>query len=209
LIFGTNTKKWFRVVLYAFLGKIAELSDAGIAFHFFVGNHDMWMKDYLQQELNMPVYFEPKEFVLNDKKFLIGHGDGLGPKDHGYKALKKIFRNPVCQWVFGVIPPFIGMGLANYFSQKSRDADKGVEEVFQGEEKEWLVLYSKEVLTKNHFDFFIFGHRHLPIDFRLTDKSRYINLGEWMNFSTYAVFDGEQVYLKSYTGKEDKIYSNW
>jgi UDP-2,3-diacylglucosamine hydrolase len=191
------------------LGKIAELSDAGIAFHFFVGNHDMWMKDYLQQELNMPVYFEPKEFVFNDKKFLIGHGDGLGPKDHGYKALKKIFRNPVCQWVFGVIPPFIGMGLANYFSQKSRDADKGVEEVFHGEEKEWLVLYSKEVLTKNHFDFFIFGHRHLPIDFRLTDKSRYINLGEWMNFSTYAVFDGEQVYLKSYTGKEDKIYSNW
>jgi UDP-2,3-diacylglucosamine hydrolase len=191
------------------LGKIAELSDAGIAFHFFVGNHDMWMKDYLQQELNMPVYFEPKEFVFNDKKFLIGHGDGLGPKDHGYKALKKIFRNPVCQWLFGVIPPFIGMGLANYFSQKSRDADKGVEEVFHGEEKEWLVLYSKEVLTKNHFDFFIFGHRHLPIDFRLTDKSRYINLGEWMNFSTYAVFDGEQLHLRSYTGKEDKIYSNW
>lgn len=190
-------------------GKIAELSDTGIAIHFFVGNHDMWMKDYLQKEMNVQLYFQPAEFEFNGKKFLVGHGDGLGPGDHGYKALKKVFRNPACQWMFGILPPAIGMGLANYFSRKSREADKGQEEVFLGEDREWLIQYSKEVLKTRHFDFFVFGHRHLPIDFRLNNVSRYINLGEWMNFSTYALFDGSEMHLKSFTGKEDKIYRNW
>ena len=99
------------------LGKLAELTDAGIPIHFFVGNHDMWMKDYFQKELNIPVYFEPKEFESNGKKFLIGHGDGLGPGDHGYKFIKKIFRNPFLSMVVWVLPPYLGMGLANYLKQ--------------------------------------------------------------------------------------------
>src|SRR3954470_21300966 len=102
------------------LGKLAELTDAGIPIHFFVGNHDMWMKDYFQKELNIPVYFEPVSFEFNSKKFLVGHGDGLGPGDHGYKFIKKIFRNRFCQWLFGLLPPQAGIGLANYFSRKSR-----------------------------------------------------------------------------------------
>jgi UDP-2,3-diacylglucosamine hydrolase len=191
------------------LGKIAELSDAGITMYFFVGNHDMWMKNYFQQELNIPVYFEPQEFVFNNKKFMIGHGDGLGPGDHGYKALKKVFRNPVCQWLFGILPPYIGMGLAGFFSKKSRGGQSHTEEVFLGEEKEWLIIHSKELLKQQHYDYFVFGHRHLPIDYRLSDSSRYINLGEWMNFDTYAVFDGTDMQLKSYTGKEAKIIKNW
>ena len=191
------------------LGKIAELSDAGIKIHFFVGNHDMWMTDYLQKEMNVEVYFNPEEFEFNGKKFLVGHGDGLGPGDHGYKAIKKVFRSPACQWLFGILPPFIGIGIANYLSRKSREADNGAEEFFLGEEKEWLVQYSKEQLKKQHFDFFVFGHRHLPIDFRLSPESRYINLGEWMNYSSYAVFDGHTLELRSYTGKEEKIYRNW
>lgn len=191
------------------LGKIAELTDSGIPIHFFVGNHDMWMKNYFEKELNVPVYFEPREFEFGGKRFLVGHGDGLGPGDHGYKLMKKIFRNPFCQWLFGILPPYIGMGLAHYSSQKSRDADHGIEETFMGEEKEWLVLHSKEILRHQQVDFFIFGHRHLPIDFRLTADSRYINLGEWMNFSTYAVFDGSDLELRSFTGQENKIYKNW
>jgi len=191
------------------LGKLAELSDAGIQMHFFVGNHDMWMKNYFQKELNIPVYFEPKDFVLNNKRFLIGHGDGLGPKDYGYKALKKVFRNPVCQWLFGILPPAVGIGLASYFSGKSRGAQEHPEEKFLGEEKEWLLVHSKQVLKQEHYDYFVFGHRHLPIDYRLNKDSRYINLGEWMNFDTYAVFDGTEMHLKSYTGKESKIVKNW
>lgn len=188
------------------LGKLAELSDAGIQLHFFVGNHDMWMKDYLQQELAMPVYFGPKTFEFNGCRFYIAHGDGLGPGDHGYKALKKVFRHPVSQWLFGLLPPALGVGTANYFSQKSRKAQEHKEEVFLGEENEWLLIYSRELLQKEPYHFLVFGHRHLPIDYRLTGESRYINLGEWMHFQTYAVFDGTALQLKSFTGKEEKIY---
>ena len=187
------------------LGKLAELSDAGIPMHFFVGNHDMWMRDYFLKELNIPIYFEPKEFERNGKRFLIGHGDGLGPGDKGYKLLKKIFRNPFCKWLFGILPPYLGMGLANYLSRRSR-AQTGVsEEVFLGEDKEWLIIYCKEVLKEKKVDFFVFGHRHLAIDFRLNDNSRYINLGDWIHYFTYAVFDGNKFELKSFLNKEDKI----
>ena len=191
------------------LGKLAELSDLSIKLHFFVGNHDMWMTNYFQQELNMRVYYEPQRFEWEGKKFLVGHGDGLGPGDKGYKRLKKIFRNPFCQWAFGVLPPRFGMGLANYFSQRSRAKTSHIEEKFLGEEKEWLILYSKKVLEEKKYDFFIFGHRHLPIDHRLDENSRYINLGEWMNFFTYAVFDGHDVQLLSYQDKEHKIVKNY
>ena len=180
------------------LGKLAELTDSGIIIHFFVGNHDMWMNDYFQKELNIPVYFEPKIFLLNNKRFLIGHGDGLGPGDSGYKFIKKIFRNKICQTLFGLLPPYIGMGIAHYFSNKSRSREDSNIEVFLGEENEWLITYSKEILQKEHFDYFIFGHRHLPIDFKLNDNSRYINLGEWINYNSYAVFDGSSLELKYY-----------
>ncbi|MEP7111438.1 MAG: UDP-2,3-diacylglucosamine diphosphatase [Ferruginibacter sp.] len=181
------------------LGKLAELTDSGIHIHFFVGNHDMWMRNYFQTELNIPVYFEPKTFEFSGKKFYIGHGDGLGPGDEGYKFIKKIFRNKICQWLFGIIPPAIGMGLANYLSRKSRTFANGKPEVFLGENNEWLLIYSKEVLRNESFDYFIFGHRHLPMDLILNSKSRYINLGEWINYNSYAVFDGVTLELKYYT----------
>lgn len=190
------------------LGKLAELSDKGIPMHFFAGNHDMWMRDYFQKELNIPVYFEPKEFERNGKRFLIGHGDGLGPGDHGYKRLKKVFRNPVSKWLFGILPPVAGMGLAHYMSRRSR-AQTGVnEEVFLGEDKEWLIVYCKEMLKKQAYNYFVFGHRHLAIDYRLGEQSRYINLGDWIRYFTYAVFDGNDVSLKSYKGNDEKIIRN-
>ncbi|MBE2230512.1 MAG: UDP-2,3-diacylglucosamine diphosphatase [Chitinophagaceae bacterium] len=187
------------------LGKLGEFADAGIPMHFFVGNHDMWMKTYFREEFNMPVYFEPKEFERNGKKLLVGHGDGLGPGDHGYKRLKKVFRNPFSQFLFGILPPMLGMGLAGYMSRRSRAQTGSTEEVFLGEEKEWLLIYCKEILLQKNIDFFVFGHRHLPIDYRLSAESRYINLGDWIRYFTYAVFDGEKMELKSYTGQENKI----
>jgi len=180
------------------LGKLAELTDAGILIHFFVGNHDMWMRDYFQKELNIPVYYEPKQFEFNGKKFLVGHGDGQGPGDYGYKFIKKIFRNSLCQWIFGILPPAIGLGIANFFSQKSKQLKAKSEQEFLGEHKEFLIIYSKEILLKEHIDYFIFGHRHLPIDFILNENSHYINLGEWINFDSYAVFDGKETTLKYY-----------
>ncbi|MEN9570607.1 MAG: hypothetical protein RL172_1838 [Bacteroidota bacterium] len=180
------------------LGKLAALSDAGILIHFFVGNHDMWVKDYFQKELGIKVYMEPASFSYHNKTFYVGHGDGLGPGDHGYKFLKKIFRNPICQWAFGLLPPGIGLGLANYFSRKSREAVKNLDEVFLGEDNEWLIVYCKEVLKTRQYDYFIFGHRHLAMDFPLPGKSRYINLGEWIKTFSYAEFDGHTTTLKYY-----------
>jgi UDP-2,3-diacylglucosamine hydrolase len=180
------------------LGKLAELTDSGIPIHFFVGNHDMWMEDYFQKELNITVYHHPEEFILNGKQFLIGHGDGLGPGDKGYKFIKKIFRNKACRWLFGILPPYIGMGIADYFSKKSRAQTGQTDEIFLGEDKEWLILYSREVLQKKHYDFFVFGHRHLPLDFDLNGKSRYINLGDWIKYDSYAVLDGTELSLKYY-----------
>jgi UDP-2,3-diacylglucosamine hydrolase len=179
-------------------GKLAELTDSGIPVYFFVGNHDMWMSGYFEKELNIPVYFEPRTYTFNNKKFLVGHGDGLGPGDHGYKFLKSVFRNKICQWLFGLLPPAFSIGLANYFSNKSRQNTNIEEKGFMGENKEWLVIYSREVLAKEQVDFFIFGHRHLPLDYKLSDRSRYINLGDWISNFTYAEFDGNDVQLKKW-----------
>lgn len=176
------------------LGKLAELSDAGIKIHYFTGNHDMWTFDYLEKELNFTIYRAPIEKTYNGKSFFIGHGDGLGPGDHGYKFIKKVFASKICQWLFARLHPNFGLGIANYLSKKSRIATGTTDEKFLGEENEWLVIYSKEILEKKHYDYLIFGHRHLPLDIKI-ENSRYINLGEWIQYFTYGVFDGEEFEL--------------
>lgn len=178
------------------LGKLAELTDRGTAVHFFVGNHDMWMSGYFESELGIPVFFQEKTYLFNGKKFIIGHGDGLGPGDHGYKFLKSIFRNPVCQFLFGLIPPYWGLSIAAYFSRRSRMATGENDDHFLGEDQEWLIQYCKSALKTTHVDYFVFGHRHFPIEFDLNATSRYINLGDWIKYNSYAVFDGHQLTLK-------------
>lgn len=194
---------WFeykRVVPKGFvrvLGKLAELRDAGIPIYFFVGNHDLWMHGYFEQELDIPVYHTPKEFTLNGKEFLIGHGDGLGPGDKGYKRMKKVFTNPFCKWLFKWLHPDIGVKLAQYLSTKNK-LISGEEDVkFLGEENEWLVQYAKKKLETKHYDYFVFGHRHLPMEIEVSNASTYINLGDWITHFTYAVFDGKELVLNS------------
>ena len=178
------------------LGKIAEITDSGIPVTLFTGNHDMWMFDYLPKEIGVSIYRETIERTFNGKTFMLGHGDGLGPGDFGYKFIKKVFANKFCQWLFARLHPNFGIGMANYWSRKSRVSNHGSDEKFLGNENEWLVIYSKQVLEKKHFDYFIFGHRHLPLDIQLNSNSRYINLGEWVNYNSYAVFDGNNLELK-------------
>ena len=180
------------------LGKLAEIKDSGIPIHFFVGNHDLWMNNYFEEELGIPVYHEPREFTFNTRKFLIGHGDGLGPGDKGYKRMKKVFTNPVSKLLYRWLHPDLGIPLAQYFSMKNK-AISGEEEMeFLGEEKEWLIQYCRRKLQEKEYDYFIFGHRHLPLDIKLTHKATYINTGDWINFYTYAVFDGEKTHLKKW-----------
>jgi UDP-2,3-diacylglucosamine hydrolase len=181
------------------LGKLSELSDNGIHIHYFTGNHDMWTFDYLTKEVGVELHRNPIEKEYDGKKFFIGHGDGLGPGDYGYKFIKKIFASRLCQWLFARLHPNLGVGIAQYFSRKSRVATGNIDEVFLGEEKEWLLIHSKELLAKKHYDFLIFGHRHLPLDIKINGSSRYINLGDWFKNNTYAVFDGQKLTLEKFS----------
>lgn len=179
------------------LGKLAEISDSGIPIHIFTGNHDMWLFDYLEDEINAHIYREPIEISLKGKRFFIGHGDGLGPGDNGYKLIKKIFKNKLCQWLFERIHPNLGISIAQYWSKKSRIANGEKDESYHGE-KEWLTQFCKGKMKTIEVDYFIFGHRHLPLEVDLGNNTTYINLGEWVNYNSYAVFDGKKLELKRY-----------
>ena len=180
-----------------FLGKLAELRDKGLMIEVFTGNHDLWMRGYFQEELDIPVHHHPVEVSYNGKKFFIAHGDGLGPGDHGYKFLKKVLRSPVSQWLYRRIHPDTGVGLAGWFSRLG--PKHGIEEApFLGPEKEWLVQFCLEKLKQEHIDYFIFGHRHIAIEYPLPGDSLYINLGDWIRYDSYAVFDGKELSLQYY-----------
>ena len=180
------------------LGKLAEISDQGIPIYYFVGNHDLWMNGYFEEELNIPVFHKPEQYTINGTSFFIGHGDGLGPNDKGYKRMKKVFINPVAKWLFKWLHPDIGVRLAQHLSINNKIISGDADAKFLGEDKEWLVLYAKRKLEQKHYDHFIFGHRHLPMEIQLNDKSRYTNLGDWISYFTYAVFDGEKLSLEKF-----------
>jgi UDP-2,3-diacylglucosamine hydrolase len=178
-----------------FIGKLAELTDAGIKLYLFKGNHDMWMFDYFERELNATIISNELEIERNGKKFYLHHGDGLGPGDGFYKILKKIFRSKLSQWLFARLHPNFSISIANYWSKHSRISSlskNGRMEL----EQEWLIIYSRELLEERFFDYLVFGHRHKPLDVQLNERSRYINLGEWVNYNSYAVFDGRELKLQ-------------
>lgn len=181
------------------LGKIAEITDSGIPVHFFTGNHDVWVFDYLPKELGVQVHYQEMRVTLNGKKFFLAHGDGLDPYDKGYHLLKKIFTSKVLQWAFSRLHPNFSMALGHAWSKKSR-VSKGISVPFHGEEKEGLYLFAKSVLEREEVDYFIFGHRHLLLDLPLGKNSHYVNLGDWIVHYSYGVFDGEKFELKKYKG---------
>lgn len=178
-----------------FLGKLAELADAGVKITMFKGNHDMWMFGYLNTELGVTIISDELITERQGKRIFLHHGDGLGPGDAKYKILKKFFRSSLCQWLFARLHPNLGIGIALAWSQHSRSS-QNKKEKFLGEQHEWLVNFSNELLQKEHFDYCIFGHRHLPLDIQLGSSSRYINLGEWLNFNSYAVMENGVLDLK-------------
>ncbi len=181
------------------LGKLAEITDRGIPIHLFLGNHDMWIFDYVPEETGVIVHKAPIVREINGIRIMIGHGDGLGPGDHGYKFMKKIFRNPICQWMFARLHPNFGLRLGNFWSGRSRLKSYENDRKWLGEEKEWLVQFCQETLKNDRIDLFIFGHRHLPIDIPIGANSRYINLGDWISYFTYAILDGKEMRLMERT----------
>lgn len=180
------------------LGTLAAITDRGIPVYFFAGNHDLWMNGYFEEELGIPVFHKPQQFEINGKRFFIGHGDGLGPHDKGYKRMKKVFTNPVAQWFFRWMHPDWGVRVAQYFSVKNKLISGEEDKEFLGEENEWLVQYAKRKLESDHFDFFVFGHRHLPLEIKLNPDSTYFNLGDWISHYTYGVFDGNRFEVREF-----------
>lgn len=181
-----------------FISKISQLRDQNIPIFFFIGNHDLWMQDYFAEELGISVIHHPIQLTVNGKSFLVGHGDGLGPGDNSYKFLKKIFLNPIAIWLFKWLHPDLGVRLARTWSGHSRTTNSiKTEEQFLGED-EWLWQYSKKIQAYQHHDYYVFGHRHLPLQLPVGTKSTYFNLGEWVSQHTYLVFDGEKSTLKTF-----------
>lgn len=182
-----------------FMGKLAELSDAGLQIEAFTGNHDLWMRDYFKEELGIPVHHQPIIREINGKRFFIAHGDGLGPGDHGYKILKRVLRNSFSQWLYRRVHPDTGVGFAGWLSRLGpKHSPDMPAKKFLGPEKEMLVQFCLETLNNEHFDYFIFGHRHIAIEYPLPQSSLYVNLGDWLQFDSYAEFDGEKLKLKYY-----------
>ncbi|NDV66275.1 UDP-2,3-diacylglucosamine diphosphatase [Bacteroides sp. 224] len=183
-----------------FLGKISELTDMGVEVHFFIGNHDLWCKDYFTQECGMVMHYEPQTVELHGKEFYLAHGDGLGDPDKTFKMLRKMFHSSFLQRLFSNIHPRWSMEWGLSWAKHSREKhERGGEPVYMGEDKEHLVLYSKEYL-KDHpnINYFIFGHRHIMLDLMLSRTSRITILGDWITNFSYAVFDGENLFLEEY-----------
>ena len=190
------------------MGKLAELSDSGVQLSFFTGNHDQWMRGYFEKELGIKVYYQPLQISIGESSFYLGHGDGLGPGDKGYKFIKLIFESRICRFLFGLIHPSIAIKLANGWSKNSRDGHTD-DFTYHGKDKEWLFAYCNDQLDEMDIDYFIFGHRHLAIDLELKNgKSRYINTGEWMYSRSYVTFDGKMLKHHFYKNPDGKVYSD-
>ena len=176
------------------LGKLADLIDKGIDIHYVVGNHDMWMNDYLEQEIGLKLHFQ--EFIINEdnKLIFLGHGDGLGKGDYTYKLLKVIFSSNICKWLFSRLHPNFGISLGQAWSNKSKNR----QEKLVNEDKEILAGYCKEQQKNNPVDYYVFGHRHIPIDVKIDERCRYINLGDWIHHNTYAVYSDQKLELKKF-----------
>lgn len=207
-IMGDYFDFWFeykKVVPKGFvrsLGKLADICDSGIPVHFFTGNHDIWAFDYLSDEIGMTVHRDTFKMELLGKKFFLSHGDDLGKKDFGYQLIKNFFHNKIAQWAFAKIHPDLSFRFANYWSKKSRLADKNRDPIFKNAESEEQFLYAKGVNEKEHFDYFVFGHRHLKLDLPISGNSRLIVLGDWIKYFSYGVFDGNEFRIETYQNKK-------
>jgi UDP-2,3-diacylglucosamine hydrolase len=204
---------WFeysRVVprgFVRFLGKLASLADDGVEIHLFPGNHDVWLFNYLPEEIGVRIHQKNLVKIWNNKTFLLGHGDGLLKSDRGYRLLQALFRNRLLQWLYARIHPNGSTSFAMWWSKKSR-TKKGAYVPFMGVEKEHQVIFAKKMLdAQPDINYFIFGHRHVPFQIRLSPSSKVICLGDWISNFTYAVFDGEELHLKKFFPDRGTIIS--
>lgn len=189
------------------LGKISELTDAGVEMHYFTGNHDLWVGDYFEQECGMVLHPRSSVVEIYGNVFYLAHGDGLGSTDRKFRFLRAMFHDKTCQRLFAALHPRWGMAFGLEWARRSRlKRVDGKEPDYMGEDKEELVLFSKEYL-KTHPDvnYFIFGHRHIDLDLMLARGTRMLILGDWISRFTYAVYDGEHLLLEEFEEGETSL----
>lgn len=189
------------------LGALADICDSGIPVHFFTGNHDIWAFDYLSKEVGMVVHRDTVVMELMGKRFFLSHGDDLGKKDFGYQLIKRFFHNRIAQWAFAKIHPDLSFRLAHHWSKKSRLSYREGDQQTKGIDSEEQYLFAKSMAEKEHYDFFVFGHRHIPMDEPLPGNSRLIVLGDWIRKFTYGVFDGSEFRIEQVNKEKLKKYS--
>jgi len=194
---------WFeykRVVprgFIRFLGKLAELSDAGVEIHYFTGNHDIWVYDYLPKEMGLILHKEPFVTEIAGKTFYLSHGDGQGDHSFSFQLIRRIFHNRTCQFLFRLLHPDLGIKLAHIWANHSRRKEQMYPVPYLGEEKEHLVVYAKSYIKAHpETDYLIFGHRHILLDLLLTPQNRMMIIGDWLQYFSYAVFDGKELILE-------------
>jgi len=178
-----------------FLGTLSSITDSGVPVHFFTGNHDMWVGDYLSKECGLIIHTGPVTTSFNNRKFYLAHGEGLGTKSTGFKILLKIFRNKPLRVMYSALHPAIGVGFGHRWSLNSR-LGKGITADFMGEENEDLIRYSKGILEHEKIDYFIYGHRHLAMTTKINEGAEIIYLGDWIKSSSYVVWDGNNLTLR-------------
>lgn len=186
-----------------FLGKLSELTDMGVEVHYFTGNHDIWAYDYLAKECGVTLHTKPLTTEIYDKVFFIAHGDGLGDGDKKFKLIRDIFHNRLCQRLFSAVHPRWGMWFGLQWAKHSRLKRKEGEPPYMGDDKEQLVLFTKDYM-KGHadVDYYIYGHRHIELDLQLTKRVRMMIIGDWISHFTYVVFDGVHLFLSEYVEGE-------
>ncbi|HJV78627.1 MAG TPA: hypothetical protein VJ602_09605, partial [Paludibacter sp.] len=162
----------------------------------FIGNHDIWTFGYLEKEVGLIVHKEPYTVQLGSKKFFLAHGDGLSVDDKGFKIIRKIFHSRTAQKLFRLVPPQLGQGFGYDWSKRNREKIMHIDNKFQGEQNEFLVVFAKKYVETHDVDFLIFGHRHVALDLQLKDQKRVVILGDFVSIFSYGVFDGENFRLE-------------
>lgn len=189
------------------LGKISELTDLGVEVHFFIGNHDIWQLDYFEKECGMTIHRQNEVIELHGQTFFLAHGDGLGSKDRKFNFIRSVFHSHKCQRLFSMLHPRWGVAFGLEWARRSRlKREDGKEPPYQGEQNEELIIFAKEYLkTHPEINFFIFGHRHIELDLMLTRTTRLLLLGDWISQFTYAVFDGEHLFMENFIEGETEV----
>lgn len=180
-----------------FFGALADLADAGVRITWLIGNHDIWMFDYLRDELGIEVIDGPVVTEIDGRRFFICHGDGLGRLPLPFRFIRSMFRNRFCQRLYAAIHPRWTVGFAHRWSAGNRDYDPARPPVFDGPMRcnveDWARNY---VADHPDTDFIVLGHHHVMVDERVGDRCRLVILGDWIYNFSYAVFDGKNFSLR-------------